>query len=551
MAGLEDIPFELLLQIAGYLKGDNDALRHLALTSRWFLSAAQEALYQEIIVEKTYDRDHPRTKTLVQTSYLFRTLFARPDFCRKVRALRLHVLEWETSHSADCVETQHHETEPGLEWKCSCDFAKIQDLCVQAVQGTEMRLWLTKMTPYPAIPRRKRYQQYRGWLKDIHYEYQPALVAVLLHILPSLESLSLKTHNVSGKALTTLLGVGNMQGNFSSRLVPGLSALQSLTTTFLPPWTVMTLPTLHTLHIKTGDIDTIGGTDYHPVDVSPGEPMDHSHVCTNITTLILDLNVTVLTRNLNLYEGELYGLLHNLLSHLDALRHLEIRLFHNDDMSHHTDIDEGEVLSYGDLMPLLQVPTLETLTIDTSDVDWEKYADNGTGQAYELWQADGIEPLDLPSHGWRYLVPDLMHLRRLVLPQEALFFHYRTDSRYDFQLDQENFLPCLLPPSIEIVEVIDSTRMLNHWAKYVLMHRHQFPSLKQVVLWCDRLPTPLIQDQRFRQETPNGEESEESDDNREYKLEDDVDDEVWGALQGIGVELVINTTRGRNWRVAG
>lgn len=216
-----------------------------------------------------------------------------------------------------------------------------------------MRLWLAKKTPCLSIPRQQRHRYYRRWLQDLYNEYEPALIAVLLHLLPSLESLSFETYHASDKALETMLGDGDGQWRFSPRLVAGFSGLCSLTTKFLPPWSVVTLPTLRTLHIETEDIYMIYGAKYDQAGVVPYRVPAHANICANITTLILDLEVTVLTRNLGHYEDNLYGSLQNLLAHLGAMAHLEIRLFYDGTMPHHVDLEEGEVLSYGDLMPLL------------------------------------------------------------------------------------------------------------------------------------------------------------------------------------------------------
>jgi hypothetical protein len=160
--------------------------------------------------------------------------------------------------------------------------------------------------------------------------------------------------------------------------------------------------------------------------------------------------------------------------------------------------------------------------------------------------------------------------------------------------------PSPLPHSVKCFEIIDSTTLLNHWARYVLDHPTEFPSLKRVVLYCDKLTIPLQPDTRLRPEpehvgdggveacvhpteampnehdhepnpvsassdgsTDYGELSDfesdyDEDDDGDYDSDDELNSEnrkldmegleVWEELQKAGVELVVNFQRDQGWR---
>lgn len=132
---------------------------------------------------------------------------------------------------------------------------------------------------------------------------------------------------------------------------------------------------------------------------------------------------------------------------------------------------------------------------------------------------------------------------------------------------------------MEEVRVIDSTRLLNHFARHVLECPSEYPNLKRISLWCDRLAIPLAPDPRLRQihdsvDPPVAQEiSRSSEDDQddvddpynsqrffhrldrgleepieeEDKLEDE-DDRIWDELQRAGIEVVINFKQDRGWR---
>jgi len=87
------------------------------------------------------------------------------------------------------------------------------------------------------------------------------------------------------------------------------------------------------------------------------------------------------------------------------------------------------------------------------------------------------------SDGWT--LSNLPNVRRLVLPQEALIGTHA-----------QGWQPAPLPENVEELGVIDSTRLLNHFARHVLEYPSEYPNLKRISLWCERLaiPSPQIHD---------------------------------------------------------
>jgi hypothetical protein len=233
-------------------------------------------------------------------------------------------------------------------------------------------------------------------------------------------------------------------------------------------------------------------------------------------------------------------------------------------------------IGYGELREFLANSSVKKVTIDTAEVDWAKYRhviSVCTGSHIWRFQAESVKSFH--SSTTKSSLPLLPNVRRLACLQESLFLHC-LDSALRWS-------PYPLPDAIEVLEIIDSTRLLNHWARYVLEHPAEYPNLKRVVLWCDRLSVPLATDVRLRtqldfdgassdersdqstvQQLDNDEHDPgdaESDDDEgvdvgydtdgeldsepeenipeEHEL-DDEGDEVWEDLQRSGIEVVVH-----------
>jgi hypothetical protein len=168
-----------------------------------------------------------------------------------------------------------------------------------------------------------------------------------------------------------------------------------------------------------------------------------------------------------------------------------------------------------------------------------------------------IDRADMEFASWLYhnpfdALPDIFPgLRRLALPQHTLIWFDNTR----FQL----------PSTIEVVEIIDSTRLLNGWAKCVLEGKDQLPNLRRIVLWCNHETEPLVPDKKLRKipswydpacgRNPRDVEREKMlRQQGQLDLEvafgapyDWVGDEIWNELQEAGIEIVIGEGR-KGWR---
>jgi hypothetical protein len=566
-------------------------LRHVALTCHDLRPLAQETLFRTIAVDNSV-RDHGQRHTGIHR--LLTTLLQRPDLASKARFLHLDIGPYNLPH----VTTNKRWPLPTEICDVdNCHLRVLQRLCKSLVNGLDMRLWLCDMIPRPATPRSLRYQFYINWLEALelhHNEYfllpqiWAAVAAILPHVLPNLKTISMNAQENDHDAFYYCFGEPNL---FPPTLVQGFSCITMIQTTFVPAWCVLSVPTLNTVHLDLSDArtwyecDEFGASHY---------VIDDGNSCENIKYLLLELSIAALET----WEGDgavrhntgIYQTTKKLLGRLGGLKGLRIHCCYRKDIDWHIYEDmywESLGIGYGELREFLINSSVENVTIDTAEVNWHQYqksiADCTDSHSWRF-QADSIESFHTSTT--ESSLPLLPNLRRLICPQEALLRHY-LDSDFHWS-------PYPLPGVLEVVEIIDSTRILNHWARYVLEHPAEYPNLKKIVLWCDRLSVPLSSDGRLRQraefinalpdagsEQPttrdSGDDVSDSEDggidddegNSENQSEDDGDaesdtemeemipedyklddegDEAWEQLQEAGIEVVVYFKQDRGWR---
>ncbi|KAI4651929.1 hypothetical protein J4E93_002125 [Alternaria ventricosa] len=82
---MNDLPDELLLEVARYLEGDNPTLGSLNRTSRRFKAIGDELLYRTISLPRTRENS---------VMYLVRTIVERPELRSKIRKLTFSATNW-------------------------------------------------------------------------------------------------------------------------------------------------------------------------------------------------------------------------------------------------------------------------------------------------------------------------------------------------------------------------------------------------------------------------------------------------------------------------
>jgi hypothetical protein len=89
---INDLPDELLLEIATYLEGENQALGSLTQVSRRFKVIGGDLLYRTINLPRSREDN---------TIYLVRTVIERPDLGSKIRQLAFSTTTWGTKIYGD------------------------------------------------------------------------------------------------------------------------------------------------------------------------------------------------------------------------------------------------------------------------------------------------------------------------------------------------------------------------------------------------------------------------------------------------------------------
>ncbi|KAF2451901.1 hypothetical protein P171DRAFT_515824 [Karstenula rhodostoma CBS 690.94] len=551
MARFKDLPAELRLRVAEHLAhGEqlSENLRALALASRELAPIAQDVLFRSPAVN-----NRPRKKVFwineakqpsselfnrlnqnVMTdpdfwssaplSQLERTLEERPAFAKRIRSLNMELVgEWRF------LMTSNPGKDPSV-------------ACLHSIN-------------------RKAYPYRRA--------------AVLLSKLSRLEHLIL-----TFKPPFEIPLHNNTLGNRLLQ-VAGFPHLTSLKTNCLPPPPILTMPSLRKLHINTRSLYFLIDSDYYDSEVDESdwngidagaqndvnylfnvdpirEGLKHTDRVPQIRSLTIDLDAGILTQHLDhAIKLRICNELKKVLAFLDALESVQLRLGYDYTGCRRT-YDE-ERLSYGELSGFLDLKNLRTVIIDTCELDWSIYSANIELDIFcQDCTADRVLPIHHQDDEFDndYIPTNIPQLRRIVIPQEAFFHHHKY-----FDDGVPPFRPTPLPQTIESVEIIDSTRALNHWARYVLDHPGEYPNLKQVVLWCDRKQVPLGPEDRYRTAAYDESEAEDQvfggaetyesyDVHDNYVLQDDVPDDVWTELEDSGISLVKHTKHDQGWRDA-
>ncbi|KAH4929521.1 hypothetical protein HBI79_121590 [Parastagonospora nodorum] len=603
MATLKDLPVELMLRIVHYVSEtmheDTDTakflespivaprevdrafwrltlaryqdLRHLALTSRVMRPLAQEYLFRAVAVDNSVRTERG---AITGIHRLLIVLSQRPDLAKRAQSLHIDINPYVVHHAKDASRSNSGcEKNP-----CHCRFYELQEICATLVEGIEMSLWLTKAVPSSFSSRRRRYDFYAEWQKILRNEYDhhfihayvwAGITGIIPYLLPNLSALSLNTHRDDEAAFHFSF---RLPAIVRPALITGFSKMTMLKTTFVPPWAAVTIPTLRSLHIDLSDGrywydgDEFGPEQY---EIADGDTCTIKHV-------ILDLSVLVL----ECWEGDFWGFridnthyetAKKLLRNLIGLFDLQIRLSYQREPVDYQYEDmywERLETGYGELTGFLENPTVESVTVDAADVDWSLYKKLILNTTYShIWrfQAESMSGFHSNLSGPNaYGVLGLSNVCRLVLPQEALISSHLNPSL--------QWQPTPLPKTVQEVGIVDSTQLLDHWARHVLEYPSQYPNLERVVLWCDRLSVPLAPDARLRQfhESVDSSAVQQTnsylldDDHLDYLSEgynremvetvpeelklEDKDDGVWDELQRAGIDVVINFKQDQGWR---
>jgi hypothetical protein len=240
---------------------------------------------------------------------------------------------------------------------------------------------------------------------------------------------------------------------------------------------------------------------YEFLDEGPDNYLiDEGDSYSNITAMILNLNMIALetTENSDTFRIQgAYTTVMKVQHRLTSLQDICIQFSHEDIAESDTyNLMYGRCLtvSYAGLAAFLENVHFEDVRIHAWAVNRPCYRASVSVTESDLrrFRAEEVEPLHISWFNDH--VHTFPNVRRFVAPQEA-FVTPCLDPELNWRLSP-------LLRSVECLEIIDSTSRLNHWARYVPDLPTEFPRLKRVVLWCDRLSVPLEFDTRLQPE-PN------------------------------------------------
>ncbi|KAF1951246.1 hypothetical protein CC80DRAFT_553625 [Byssothecium circinans] len=559
MATLTDLPNEMLSTIArnlqdnveslhgGYNVSTNSTLffdsedcRHpdsdlasLCLVSKRVYPAAAETLYRWPKIPSSTKPVDGSSEVDRKTPLvcLVRTLLERPHFREFIKGIKLLVLPRDAHDSPAIPAKPIFCGTPA----CFCANTKFFAMLRQVLTREEMRLWVTtRFRSHLATrhPRAVRYNFWQHWMRLLRQGNEPALIGILMLILPELQHLSLRSHagkrsdsddEIWGSAEETgifwdlfdqqvALGAGPF---YRPTFLPAFLNLTSLTVNFVLPWSVICLPTLTTLEYEIKDETEDGLFNW----AAPHLPISQKPAPV-IKTLILNVDIC------NLGVQDIIQYIPLLLMELTSLHELHFRIFSVPETNYAGANADSDLDLDGFLTRIN--PSCQELVIDESNVRSDCL----------FW----IRPLAAAS----YL--SFPSLRRLVLPQSMLFEMY-----------DDNLGP--LPAPLDTLEVIDSTRALHGWAWRLVNNHFVIPNLNRVVLWCDKNGDVFHPADENLRDVPEWYDWSTGVDpvmveqqqglaaafDEDWKPFDWVGAEVWEVVRAMGAE-VVERRRVRGWR---
>jgi hypothetical protein len=464
MSHLDDLPNELLLQIALALQPSisdcNNDVYNLALVARTFRSIAQEALYTRVSVRSSQIQTKPN-----RVGCLARTLIERPGLARRIQELDL-ALMWKVYSHEDACNAPNE--------KCTCHWDEIKNLCLGFLNMTDLGN--------------------SAWDEAITAGFEEAVAGVVICLLPGLHTLSLdnchttKYLDMNGarvlvpRRIDTNHMFGIAPEGLNPNLIPGFANLKHIKSNGQLPWQLINLPYLETLQI--GTLPTILN---YPFDYSLS-----SGVTFNLTSLTIPMNIVALEYDYvhDIDGGTEYRIFNKrIFQCLSCLKRLDIQFYRNcgsrgSRLGDHKTTPPG-IGDYNNALKAISSSSLETLVLDTSDVDVRAVEKWKLATSFKGYLDDCIRPLTS--------LLQFPNLKTIIAPQQAFL---SSNGNSDVEPILSLFL-FNLPPSVVSVGVIDPTVHILKWFDHISEQKQTYcPNLTKIELWTDHDPSLVaFQDQ--------------------------------------------------------
>jgi hypothetical protein len=313
-----------------------------------------------------------------------------------------------------------------------------------------------------------------AWVEALKAGFEAAIAGVVLHLLPTVHTLTIEDYHQTKHSDTNgnkvlvprridthyLFGISVHE--FNPNLVPGLANLKHIRSSAHIPWQLISLSNI-------GILPTILN---YPFDV----PLS-TNATSIITSLTIPMNLVVLENDyLNDIDGrnEYISFSEKLFDGLTRLKRLHIQVYRNCEtrgsrLGDHKTAPPGSS-SYDKLLSMFSSSSLETIVLDTSDVDTRAIENWKPGRNY---LESCIDPLTS--------LKQFPNLKTVIAPQQALF-----TSQF------QSFPPVLYPPSIQSIGFIDPSPDISDYVDLISKIKHVYtPNLSNIEFWYDHNP-PLI-----------------------------------------------------------
>ena len=436
MPSLVQLPTELLIQIAAQFDGPSrqQDLSNFALTSRIVRDIAQDVLFTTPCVGHP-NRDHKR-----EAFMLARTMIEQPCLATKIRHLAVEVL-----HPA--LEGEYSIGSPSAEQAAgfAADKHAVLKACWNFARQSKVDL--------------------TNWIEGMEEGLESFYLGACLAFATSLESLNIHVNSGSGSEASRV-----PQNLFYAchigqtvNTIPAFAGLTSLTTNCPLPWVLVSLPNLRRLHFRLNEYSA-------PYDDFPKQPVQ-----LKLSSLIISISEAVLVpyEKLTATANRTFRYFAYLMQHTDKLEHLALRVTREYPFRIYKDVKRDWS------MLIFRIPSLENLK--SFEIDAAGIRKGPVQHAvYEEMTERLLRMRAAPVKSLKRFP----NLRRLVVPQSVIVDEKQVG-------DQASWETACLPNTLQSIEIIDSTQLLNQWAFHTLNDRRSFSALTRIVVWCDRKGEPV------------------------------------------------------------
>ncbi|KAF1951387.1 hypothetical protein CC80DRAFT_496182 [Byssothecium circinans] len=504
MTDLLDLSDELLLNVTTNLRPSSDdfkegysALKSLSLVCRRLRPISQDALFRSIVIQNLKEDviDFPRIAKLV------RTFLERPELAKRVQSCELSLKE---SFYTPISNERGQMTR------------KSKGIFPDGSEGSREAMLVLGEAFCAKIRREHSTTVFDDeWMSRYRNGSNQAMVGILLTLTSRLGHLALDLfrtqtvryhddeHTTKLKipetfSLTSLFGC--MSGE--SSILSKIATLESIRSSNVLPAPFYWLPGLKEVRLVVSHRTSV------PKFQETSDQLEKLFFTNQIHTFTVDVDPFLCSPGSVFFPRAASKVLGDLVPKFANLRSLTLWLL---PLDRHTFTNNR--IDFGFPTKMIASESLETLSIDTTSLNTTSLSNRilAFHLGNDVWPAQSFTRL-----------PRLRHLKG---PQEMFFAAH------------QSLATCVLPVSIESIDIFDSTHAVKRYMNHLVNNKHQHPSLTDISFRLRHRTEYMVTDTRIKWEVQTVETGEIEEAETSWAGDFDFGDFVWDYLKDIGIKV--------------